>query len=193
MKKSLRIIIIVFITSLFLVACTNNEDISDSGSDSQTTNTKTYDLIWWNLFDNKETMQPLIDKYHELNPNVNIRYEQRVSGLATGDLMKNYRSDLEENLNDNEPLDSPDIITIQNTWLGRYQPKLSPSTVITKDQIKDKFYATVERDFVRKNSVYAVPMSMDSLVLIVNSKLMTQMSATDSAGPVNDWFDFQDQ
>lgn len=198
-KKNILLVIAVLIM-FTLTACSgggdNNGgsgDNNDGGSDNGGGDSRTYDLIWWNLFEDEATMRPLIDRYQTENPNVNIRYVQKTGGLESGSLIENYRDELDSNLTDNEQLNTPDIVTIHNTWLGRYQTRLSPSANITSSDIESDFFPVVSQDFVRKSSVYAVPMSMDSLVLIANTDLMANISAVDSSGPVDNWFDFIDQ
>lgn len=192
MNKKIATISLMLILSVTLAACTNNQNNNNPPPPPPTSNT-TYDIIWWNLFDEESVVKPLIEKYESQNQNVNIQYVQKTAGANDGTLIEKYRQELDENLKDNEPLDTPDIITLDHLWLGKYQSKLSPSTTYTKDQITNEFYPAVAQDFVRGNSVYGVPMSMDSLALIVNQKLMSEISAADSADPENNWFDFLNQ
>jgi len=192
MRHKLKVTIFLFLILSFsaLSGCSST---TTNKTNTTSTDNKVYDLIWWGLFEDENTMQVLIDKYKITHPNVNIRYVQKTTGLEEGTLIENYREELDENLTDNEPLDTPDIITIHNTWLGRYQSKLVPSTSITKTDLQKDFFPVVIDDFTRINSVYAVPMSMDALALITNTDLMASISAVDSAGPENNWFDFQEQ
>lgn len=196
-KNKIVFLVLLVIAVLFITGCSRNNTPNNNNNNNNNNNgidnSKTYDLIWWNLFASEEVMQPLIDKYEQQNPNVNIRYVQRTEGLESGELIENYRGILDENLNDNEPLDTPDIVTIHNTWLGRYQPKLSVSTGVNATDITNDYFPVVTQDFVRKGNVYSVPLSMDSLAIIANTDLMAQLSAADSAGPESSWFNLLDQ
>lgn len=194
------VLIVSFLMILTLSACSNNGNNNNTNNGNNNNGgidtSKNYDLIWWGLFENEEAMNQLIDKYEEQHSNVTISYVQRTEGLENGQLLSEYRDILEENLNDNEPLDTPDIVMIHNTWLGRYQPKLSFSTgtsATTAAEIQSDYFPVVTQDFVRKGNVYAVPLSMDALALIANTQLMAQISAADSAGPESTWFDLLDQ
>lgn len=186
-----KIVTLVIIFSVFIAGCATNNTPNNNDGD----NTRIYDIVWWNLFDDETIIQPIIDKYKETHQNVNIKYVQKKEGLEDGTLIQTYRDELDKNLADNEPLNTPDIVTVGNSWLGRYSLYLSPapSTTLSADTIKNDFFPVVTQDFVRNNSVFAVPLYMDSIVIVANTKLMSTLSAADSSGPVNNWFDFLNQ
>ncbi len=204
-NKRILVYFLLFVsTVLFLTGCSSGGG-GGGPTPTPTTNTggidgsKDYQLIWWNLFEEEETVNVLIEaykaKFKEQYPGseLTIDYVQVTDGLEDDTLIASYRDKLDENLLDNEPLDTPDIITIHNSWLGRYQSRLVSSSNITSSEVQQSFFPVITQDFIRSGRVYALPMAMDSLALVANVELMSEVSSADSAGPENTWFDLLDQ
>ncbi|MEI7578835.1 MAG: extracellular solute-binding protein [bacterium] len=187
LKKCIYLVfIIVFI--LPLTGCGS----SNTGGNTQVTptpapsNDQKITLVWWNLFETKENVQPLIDAYQAANPNVEIQYEQKgLNGDITG-----YINSLDEALLTNEAERIPDIYTIHNTWTGKYETSLAraPESVFPLTDLTD-FYPVVSQDFVR-NGIVALPMYMDALAVIYN---IDKLQAAGYTTPDNDWSRFETQ
>lgn len=166
---------------IFLSACTS----PDTGSvtpvpTSQPENTI---LIWWNLFEPYENVKPLIDAYTARNPNVTIQYDQR--GVRNG--VSGYRSELDTVLNDGNPLTTPDIFTIHNTWGRAYEDKISkaPTTIVSADTT-GALYPVVLSDFAY-DGVLALPLYVDALAIIYNKDKLLEGAYT---FPSDDWLEF---
>lgn len=108
-KKAIALLLLIGMGFL-LTGCTNGDDTTPNNNTSVVPSDQPITLIWWNLFETQENIQPLIDAYQTLHPNVTIEYAQK-------DLV-DYQSSLDEVLTDNIPESTPDIFTIHNTWMG---------------------------------------------------------------------------
>ncbi len=120
-------------------------------------------LNWWKPFDDSETVQPLIQAYTKLHPNVTINYTKKN--------IDNYQSDL---INSLASGNGPDVFSINNSWLPAYLDKVIPATSTNwsfKDY-KDAFVDAAVNDFTRNEKIYGVPLYMDSLCLYYNKDLL---------------------
>ncbi len=179
MKKFLNIILILSI-SLFLTGCiggkknepTTEQDQGVVPKDRQIT------LIWWNLFEPQENVQPVIDAYKAKYPNVTIEYSQRDPST--------YRDSLDKILTDGIPESTPDIFTIHNTEGGRYRNYTTtpPSQVIDFGTFQKNFYPVVVEDFAPDGNIKGIPLGIDSIAIIYNKKLM---SAEGYSLPSDNW------
>lgn len=124
-------------------------------------------LNYWRVFDNAGDFDELIKKYQALHPNISINYKKLRFEEYEQELLNAFAEDR-----------GPDIFSIHNTWLTKYQSKLLPlpdnitlpyqfvqgtikkevitqmktEPTITIDQIK-KEYVPVVADDVIKNSI----------------------------------------
>ena len=91
------------------------------------TTSKEGELTYWGLFESESVMQPLIDEYEKLRPNIKIIYEPK----DFNDL-KNYKDTALMRLKNNS---APDILRIHSTWLPSFYTYLTeaPDSVYTKD------------------------------------------------------------
>jgi len=165
---------------LLLSGCRRNEENNGGNTNEQVT------LIWWNMFESEENVQPLIDAFRQQNPNVVIQYKQQ--GISGG--VSSYRNLLDNALNDQEKINDPDIFTIENTWVGKYEQFITPapSNIVSTSDIGD-FYPIIQNDFAA-NSVVGLPLYVDALAVIYNKdKLIEEGYST----PDNEWSEFQQQ
>ncbi|MCA9383738.1 carbohydrate ABC transporter substrate-binding protein [Candidatus Dojkabacteria bacterium] len=185
MKTKFYRTLVLFATVIFtLAACTNG----GSGDGTEVTPTplggdQQVILIWWNLFEPVENVQPLIDAYETLHPNVTIQYDEK--GI---DGIDGYEQTISSALSDNDPLTSPDIFTIHNTWAGKYEQYISkaPESIVTQENMAD-FYPVVNQDF-NSNGIVAVPIYLDTLAIIYNKDKLISGGYTI---PSDDWSEFQ--
>lgn len=182
MKKSkiFLIISIVLLSLVFLTGCRRTDENPQPNNDQVV-------LIWWNMFDSQENVQPLIDAFQSSHPNVVIQYQQQ--GIQGG--VDAYRNLLDNAISDNDPLTTPDIFTVENTWVGKYTPAMAPAPtdIVTPDTIAD-FYPIVQSEFASNNQVLGLPMYMDTLALIYNKDKLIEAGYT---VPDNQWSEFQNQ
>jgi ABC-type glycerol-3-phosphate transport system substrate-binding protein len=144
-------------------------------------------LIWWNMFEPQANVQPLIDAYEVLHPNVVIQYAQK--GISTG--VDGYKNELDVVLRDTDPLNNPDIFTIGNTWAGKYDQFIThaPTGTFTQ-QDTDDYYPVIKTDFFA-NGVEAVPINADAIAVIYNKDKLIESGYT--TPEENDWSGFLTQ
>ncbi len=132
-------------------------------------------LTYWGVYDSKEVMQPIIDKYQKLHSNVTITYEQKKFDSYYDNVTDAFASG-----------SGPDIFEVQNSMMAKFQPLMQPlpdneSTII------DKYYDVVAKDAVMDNKVYGLPYSVDSLALFYNKRLLNKAGITN---PPRTWDEF---
>ena len=189
MNKRIRFIVIsglmIGVFALVGAGCTKAKPIKpDSVS-----------LQWWGVWNESDQVAPLIAAYQANHQYVSISYKKF--------RFEEFETKLTEALAEDR---GPDIVSINNTWVKRYQSKISPmpnkplSVAIGKAQkkgpsteivytqaaapilsakaIKDKFVPVVYGDVIIDGKIYGLPLSLDSLVLIYNRSMLAQAKIT---------------
>lgn len=148
-------------------------------------------LEFWGVFDEGQSLDPLIVAYRKEHPNVTISYRKF--------RYEEYEKEIVEALAEDR---GPDIIAIPNTWVDRYATKLLPMPqsmnigfLITKGTVKkvteasmrqvagytprfieEVFVPTVAEDVIRpvggSPRILALPFSVDTLALFYNQTLL---------------------
>lgn len=153
-------------------------------------------LTYWRVFDGPDAFQEIINKYKGIHSNVTINYRKL--------RYEEYETELLNALAEDR---GPDILSIHNTWLRKYQNKLTPMPAsitmaypvekgsIKKEivpelrtiksptlrELKDKFVDVVYTDVVLDdNQVYGLPLSVDTLALYYNRDLLNNAGITDA-------------
>lgn len=167
--------------------------ILSSGFGCKTTGTATtaeqkpITLTYWRVFDDSDAFDEIIAKYKTLHPTITINYKKL--------RLEEYESELLNALAEDR---GPDIFSIHNTWMKKYQSKLAPmpdsitmvypvvsgtvkkETVyqkkttksITTKEIKDNFVDVVSHDVILDDGkVYGLPLSVDTLAMYYNKDL----------------------
>lgn len=170
MKKK---IITSIILILFLVTFSGCGCKSDSGSGYEMS------LEIWGPIDDSFTYNDIADSYTKLNPNIKeIRYRKFSPDT--------YKKELLDALASGQ---GPDIFLIHNTWLPSFQDKIisAPPLVFGEQRFRQNFADVVVSDFLDKGTVWAAPLSVDSLGLYYNKDLFNEAGI--SAPPKN-WDEF---
>jgi len=207
MKKNNQIkFLILFLTFIFLV--TSGFSCGQSPASSQPEIT----LKYWRVWDDQDDFQSIISAYRAIHPNVKVeyrkfRYEEYEQALLEAfaedrgpDIfsihntwVNKYRSKL---------LPAPDSVTLPYektvTHLGFKEEKvveMKPTRLISPVQVKDKFIDVVHQDVIwpdsgdnNKEKVYALPLSVDTLVLFYNRDLLNSAGIPE---PAQTWTEFQ--
>jgi ABC-type glycerol-3-phosphate transport system substrate-binding protein len=110
MLKRLRTFVLIpLVIALLGQGCTKKlpQNIIDA--------TKPMTLVWWSVFDDSDALQSTITAYRAMHPNVSID-------------LKIMRVDEYENALVNALAEDrgPDIFSMHNTWIPKYQVKLAP-------------------------------------------------------------------
>lgn len=144
-------------------------------------------LTYWRVFDDSDSFQEIIAKYKTLHPYISIEYRK----LRYDEYEKELLNALAEDR-------GPDILSLHNTWLRKYQNKLAPmpatitmvypittgtikkqvvnqlrtTNSLSLKEIKDNFVDAVSSDVILDdNQVYGLPLSVDTLALFYNKDL----------------------
>ncbi len=117
----------------------------------------------WKPFVDTDKMQPIITAYQQKHPNVTIEYVKKN--------IENYEADLLDSLAARR---GPDIYSINNTWLPRYEDKASPAPekLYTIKEYKETFVDVLTTDLIKDNKIYGTALWVDSLGLYYNKDLL---------------------
>ncbi len=129
-------------------------------------NTQTLEV--WGLNLKEENFRILVSNFKIKGNRVNIKYIEKDAST--------YEEDLKQALIQGT---GPDIFMINNSWVGKYKNIIIPLNLNTdKDynikNIRDEFPNVVETDFVNNNSLYGLPLSIDTLALYYNRNILDQ-------------------
>lgn len=131
-----------------------------------TQGTAIVELTYYKLFDDSDIMEPLIQEYRALFPNVRINYRQFTDTEEYYDLILNELAEGE----------GPDIFSVPNTWFVKNYKKVypAPSNMLPHQIFEDTFVSVTMDDLVKQHPdtgevlVYGIPMTVDTLALYYN-------------------------
>ena len=135
-------------------------------------------LEFWNVFEDTDVYQPLIEKFEASHPGVTIEYRKKLFGSYERDLKNAFA-----------PGGGPDIFTIHNTWLPLQKSNIAPveDDQFALAQMRRDFPDVVQFDFIDEGSIYALPLFVDTLALFYNSAYFEN---TGLVGPPETWDEF---
>ncbi len=150
--------------------------------------TKKIQLSYWGVWDTNDDLQPLINDFTALHPNITINYRKFRYQEYEQQLLEAWAEDR-----------GPDIYSLPATWLKKYQNRITPmppvvqlsfkevtktlgktevSTYVRQvptlslGEIKNQFVDVVYNDVILNGKVYGLPFSLDTLVLYYNRDLL---------------------
>jgi ABC-type glycerol-3-phosphate transport system substrate-binding protein len=200
------------LTTLFLLLTfliTSGASCSKGGTQEAKDAYKPITLKFWSVYDDSDAYEAIIADYRRIHPNVTIEYRKLLYSEYQDALVKAFALD-----------EGPDIFSVHNTWIRKYQDFASPmptsvslpfktvigtvqkeevielrdQTMYTVNQIKSLFGDTVAQDAVlplsNTNRVYGVPMSLDTLALYYNKDILNNAGI---AEPAQYWTEAQAQ
>jgi len=170
----------------------------------------------WRVFDEAENLQPAMDAYRRLHPNVSFDYRILRFDEYEDQLLRAFARG-----------EGPDVFSIHNTWMGEYVdaqlitplpavlkiPYTETKGTIKKEKVitvreektisarelKNIFVDTISADVVRpyrsskdaptESAIFGLPLSVDTLALFYNRDLL---NAAGIAEPPADWKTFQE-
>jgi ABC-type glycerol-3-phosphate transport system substrate-binding protein len=163
-------------------------------------------LVYWRVWDDQDSMIDIINAYREFHPYVDIVYRQL--------RYEEYENALKEAWLRDE---GPDIFSIPNTWIGKYQDLILPlpekitipyqhvkktlwkkelitelktEKTLSLKNLRENFVDAVYKDIIRDNTILALPLSLDTLVLFYNKDLLNNANLP---LPPKTWDEFKDQ
>lgn len=181
--------------SLFLVLT----GVGCKGGDKVIESLPQVSLTYWTVWDETSDWTDVIAAYRQQHPNVSITMRKVA--------YENYRQELIEAWARDE---GPDLFSVPNTAVGSYEDFITPlpetiklPTLVTSggcsknirvaseakatlkaERLDDTFVPVVADDVVRANSIYGLPMSVDTLALYYNKDLL---NAGNVVAPPTTW------
>jgi multiple sugar transport system substrate-binding protein len=133
----------------------------------------------WGFDDTSENFSEIVETYKKTNPNIQSVEYKKLSGDS-------YRKELIDAMAAGQ---GPDIFVLHNTWLTGFSDKIipAPKEIINEQKLRKDFVDVVADDFLSEGSVWAVPLSVDSLGLYYNKDFFNAASIT---SPPKNWDDF---
>jgi len=206
MKKALIFSLLVFIALSGAICKTTSPEVAER--------TKPIQLTYWRVFDDSDAFSELIASYNQLHPNINITYrklryeefEQKLIDALAEDRgpdifslhntwLRGYQSKL---------LPMPETITVpyrtvQGTIKKDVVWTMDTKKTISERELQTRFIDQVAKNViiptydetskVTKNSIYGLPLSVDTMALFYNKELL---NAAGIAEPAKDWQTFQE-
>ncbi|MFA6146516.1 MAG: extracellular solute-binding protein [Patescibacteria group bacterium] len=164
------------------------------------------DLVYWRTTDDQGDFENIINGFHAKYPHISITYKLIRPEEYEQTLLEAWAEDK-----------GPDLFSIPNTWLRKYQTKIAPLNIPdelslarkvttgtfkketkvieekkktpTLRELKEKYVDTVPKDVIIDNKLYGLPLSLDILVLYYNKELLNNANI---ANPPADWQEFAD-
>lgn len=161
-------------------------------------------LTYWRVFDDPSSLDDTINSYTKSHPNVHI--QQKI--IRYEDFERELLNALAEDR-------GPDLFSIHNTWVTKYQSKVLPmpqsislpvvtvtggiqkerkvsmqqTTTPSIPQLKDNFVSAAVDDVVREGRVLGLPLAIDTLALLYNRDLLNQAGV---AEPPRTWAEIKE-
>lgn len=120
-------------------------------------------LTYWGLWEEKHTIQPIIDEYQKAHSGITIDYINQDK--------KQYRERLQAVLERGE---GPDIFRFHNTWIPMFIGSLVPvpKTILSDEEFGNTFYPVATADLKVENNFYGIPLEIDGLLLFYNEDIL---------------------
>jgi len=144
-------------------------------------------LEFWGVWDNSDSLQPIIDKY-QAEKHIWGGREVQVKINYTKKDIASYEKDIEKSYSEQN---SPSIYLVNNYWLGRYAgaQKLQPLSnslatideygLLSYDKLSEIYPPYVLQEaFYTDNQLYAAPIYSDSLALYYNKEIFQKAGIT---------------
>lgn len=143
-------------------------------------------INYWRVFDGQDDFAEIISKYNQQHPYITINYRKLRYDEYEEELLNAFAEDR-----------GPDIFSIHNTWIKKYQSKIEPMPTqttmvfpilqgtikkeivpevrvlrsINLRELKQNFADVVYSDVVIDNQIYGLPLSVDTLAMYYNQDL----------------------
>jgi len=187
MKNKKTKILIGLLISVFLITsglgckCTTSDRIAEK--------VKPINLVYWRTQDSQDAFTTIIDGWRALYPHISITYKTIREEEYEQTLLEAWAEDR-----------GPDIFSIPDTWLGKYQTKILPVNLsqeivlarqimvgtIKKEpkvieerkkvpnlrELREIFVETVSDGVILEDKIYGLPLGLDLLVLYYNKELL---------------------
>jgi len=161
---------LLVVISLTALSCGRGKDNTGDTDAPPVISKEPITLEYWRLWDKSSALDELITKYTEKHPNITIEVKKII--LKPGETIYDYQKNLIKLIADGA---GPDMFMIHNDWLpyqiNQIQPM--PNGLMSVKNYQGIFPEVVQTDFVSNNRIYAVPYSIDNLMLFYNTDIFT--------------------
>lgn len=126
-------------------------------------------LEFWGVSDENAVYQPIIDKFAALNPGVKINYRKFAENSYEKELINALAAER-----------GPDIFMMHHAWLPKHYDKIFPlpAEKLNFDIYRQQLFPQVaEQDFTSQKTIYAFPLSIDTLAMLYNRDLLDRAGA----------------
>lgn len=149
------VVIIVVAITIFIISA------------SRSSAPKHVKLVWWGLWEDNKTVQPIIDDFQRSHPDITVEYVKQDPNQ--------YRERLAARIKNGT---GPDVFRFHNTWYPMLSDVLLPlpSDVITPDAFKKQYYPVMQKDLIQNGAIYGIPLDADTLALFVNTDLLRSLN-----------------
>lgn len=119
-------------------------------------------LTYWGLWEDEAVLQPLIDEYKSLHPNITINYVLQTP--------VQYRERLEAAV---ARVGEVDMFRFHNTWTPMLKEELSPlpSSILGNKEYESTFYPVTKTDLKIGDNYVGIPLMIDGLALFYNEEI----------------------
>ncbi|MDP1760554.1 MAG: extracellular solute-binding protein, partial [Candidatus Woesebacteria bacterium] len=120
------------------------------------------EITWWGMWEDENTVAPLILEYQAINPKVKINYVRQSK--------EDYRERLTNALAKGT---GPDIFRFHNTWAPMFKSELDqvPAGVYSASEFIQTFYPVAVSDLTVGASIVGIPLEYDGLSLYINEEI----------------------
>jgi len=174
------LLIVFLITSGLGCKCSSKKELK---------NLEPVNLVYWRTQDGKDAFSEIINSFQAIYPHITITYRNIRPEEYEQTLLETWAEDR-----------GPDIFSIPNTWLGKYQTKIlplglgqelvmpkrimegiikpEPKIIINKIKapdlrtLRETFVETVPKDILIEEKIYGLPLSLDILALYYNRDIL---------------------
>jgi multiple sugar transport system substrate-binding protein len=125
-------------------------------------------LTVWGVFDDAETMRPLIAAFQKSSKKTRVSVEYKK--ISPADL---YEEKLRTALAEGR---GPDVFLLHVSWFSRWAQAVlpAPTTLVPVRAVQEEFVDTVTIDLVKDERVLGLPLFLDSLALYYNKDLFNR-------------------
>lgn len=186
MNKKIFLILLFFVFLLTIGAGCKKKTMEQT--------TEPITLNYWRVFDGQDDFAEIIAKYNAQHPYITINYRKLRYEEYEAELLNAFAEDR-----------GPDIFSIHNTWIKKYESKLAPlpeqttmvfpvtqgsikkevipetrvARSLNAKEIKQNFVDAVYSDVVIGDKIYGLPLSVDTLAMYYNQDLFDQAGVID--------------
>lgn len=186
-KFTIGLLSISFLFSL--TGCrTKGGETSTETQTGATATTEKKEIVFWNLFDNSDSLKGQIQAFESSHPGVKVTYKKFVN-------VDEYWRTIVNELAEGE---GPDIFAVNNNWIKQHSKKFQPLPMdsveipMNPEIFRQTFFNVAGEDLIIDNQILGIPLSIDTLALYYNKKIFGD-NIIDSDEPADTWEKLKEQ